>query len=305
MPQPTWIILDVTVPIYPNSKEVVHQEKWIRLWQSFGTHRCRVPAAGLRRRARHVSRSAWASKAMPRRWQKPATTPGLFWTLFSSLYIWVYPISVFFGSLDTNILSIVVPLSVNQTTLNILYNYVWPKGYHILFGCCSTNSPRKLAEKVGKGICPECLAGLDDLPFEDVSWNPRWLPSEGLENPLGWWWCFTTAPNSWSYCKATWNLSERPISHLQANGWWPLGCKCHRSVEWPWIFGHPRVNQIKLMFCWRLLIKISITLWKTSGKVTMLPTSRTLPGHCCTGQRLGHSPTVASKGQTACWWFVG
>ena len=128
-------------------------------------------------------RSAWASKAMPRRWQKPATTPGLFWTLFSSLYIWVYPISVFFGSLDTNILSIVVPLSVNQTTLNILYNYVWPKGYHILFGCCSTNSPRKLAEKVGKGICPECLAGLDDLPFEDVSWNPRWLPSEGLENP--------------------------------------------------------------------------------------------------------------------------
>lgn len=128
-------------------------------------------------------RSAWASKAMPRRWQKPATTPGLFWTLFSSLYIWVYPISVFLGSLDTNILSIVVTLSVNQTTLNILYNYVWPKGYHILFECCSTNSPRKLAEKVGKGICPECLAGLDDLPFEDVSWNPRWLPSEGLENP--------------------------------------------------------------------------------------------------------------------------
>ncbi|CAL1128311.1 unnamed protein product [Cladocopium goreaui] len=49
---------------------------------------------------------------------------------------------------------------------------------HILF-----RKYGKLAEKVGKGICPECLAGLDDLPFEDVSWNPRWLPSEGLENP--------------------------------------------------------------------------------------------------------------------------
>ena len=77
--------------------------------------------------------------------------------------------------------------------------------------------------------------------------EPEMAAKWGVGKPLGWWWCFTTAPNSWSYCKATWNLSERPISHLQANGWWPLGCKCHRSVEWPWILVIP--GSIKSSWC--------------------------------------------------------
>ena len=42
---------------------------------------------------------------------------------------------------------------------------------------------RNLSEKIGKGICPECLAGLDDLPFEDLGRFPKWKVSEGLENP--------------------------------------------------------------------------------------------------------------------------
>lgn len=42
---------------------------------------------------------------------------------------------------------------------------------------------RNLSEQVGKGICPECLAGLDDCPYEDVRKCPGWKPTEGLEKP--------------------------------------------------------------------------------------------------------------------------
>ena len=42
---------------------------------------------------------------------------------------------------------------------------------------------RNLSEQVGKGICPECLAGLDDCPYEDVRKCPAWKPTEGLEKP--------------------------------------------------------------------------------------------------------------------------
>ena len=45
------------------------------------------------------------------------------------------------------------------------------------------NCPRNLSERQGKGICPECLAGEDSLPFEDFKWNPCWFPSEGLRDP--------------------------------------------------------------------------------------------------------------------------
>lgn len=42
---------------------------------------------------------------------------------------------------------------------------------------------RNLSERIGKGICPECTAGLDDLPYEDFNRRPRWKASEGLEDP--------------------------------------------------------------------------------------------------------------------------
>ena len=42
---------------------------------------------------------------------------------------------------------------------------------------------RNLSEQKGKGICPECLAGLDDCPYEDVSTAPGWQVTKGLEKP--------------------------------------------------------------------------------------------------------------------------
>lgn len=35
----------------------------------------------------------------------------------------------------------------------------------------------------GHGICPECLAGHHEAPFEQISWFPRWKATEGLKVP--------------------------------------------------------------------------------------------------------------------------
>lgn len=55
-----------------------------------------------------------------------------------------------------------------------------------LFNPCSSAIAfplRNLSEKVGRGICPECMAGLDATPFEDFSWHPAWDVTQGLMFP--------------------------------------------------------------------------------------------------------------------------
>lgn len=51
------------------------------------------------------------------------------------------------------------------------------------FSSASPSQLRNLSEKIGKGICPECLAGVDDTPYEDFSWHPVWDATQGLELP--------------------------------------------------------------------------------------------------------------------------
>ena len=38
-------------------------------------------------------------------------------------------------------------------------------------------------EEGEKAFCPQCLAGLDDVPYEDFSWSPLWKPTVGLTHP--------------------------------------------------------------------------------------------------------------------------
>lgn len=42
---------------------------------------------------------------------------------------------------------------------------------------------RNLSEKQGAGICPECLAGNDDVPYEQICLTPAWHATSGLEVP--------------------------------------------------------------------------------------------------------------------------
>ena len=67
--------------------------------------------------------------------------------------------------------------------LNCLSKFVTSKlGKPFMFRV-NNNLLRNLSEKKGKGICPQCLAGLDDVPYEDFSWSPLWKPTVGLTHP--------------------------------------------------------------------------------------------------------------------------
>ena len=107
--------------------------------------------------------------------------------------------------------------------------------------------PKETGWEGWQGYLPWMLSWIRWSSFWRCLMEPEMATKWGVGKPLGWCWCIPTSSNSWSCCKATWTVSERSISHLQANGWWPLGCQYDRSVEWPWILVIPR--SIKSSWC--------------------------------------------------------
>ena len=47
----------------------------------------------------------------------------------------------------------------------------------------SNGQLRNLSENQGNGICPECLAGNDEAPYEEISMTPAWHATSGLAAP--------------------------------------------------------------------------------------------------------------------------